>query len=262
MNVVVLLAGVADPKWALDDASLAAHAGLGSAQPAARIASPFDESALEIALQMRDEAPDTHLAVLCPGGAEAEPLLRQAAAHRPSSLLRVEEPAGRMWDIRARARLLKDALARLAVAPVLVLLGREFGDADDGALPACLAEELGWAYVACVREVRATPAGFAPARERGGAEERMTLPGPLVASVTNDRGNRLRHPLLKNVMAARREQMDVLGAMPVDEPHVHARSVVAARAQARAGAGRRLDGPLAAGVAELASLLRAWQRSQ
>lgn len=41
-------------------------------------------------------------------------------------------------------------------------------------------------------------------RERGTCEEWLGLDQPTLASVTNDRRNKLRHPLMKNVMQAKR----------------------------------------------------------
>ncbi len=261
MNVAVLLAGVADPKWPVDDAAARRNAGLDATPPAARLASPFDESALEVALQLRDADPGTALTVFAPGGAEVEPLLRQAAAHRPAAVARLEDAPGHGWDARHRARLLADALAALPAPPDLVLLGREFGDADDGCVPACLAETLGWPFLARVRQVRRDGGAFLLVREHGGAEERLARAGPLVASVTNDRANRLRHPLLKNVMAAKREPVAVQPAQG-GARSATALSAAATRGQPRAGTGRVLEGSLEARVAAMAALLRAWQASR
>ncbi len=246
MNVAVLVAGIADPKWPLD-----------GAHP--RIASPFDESALEVALKLRDADPSTRVTILLSGDAGDEALSRTLASHRPDRLVCIPVPQAVAWDAAAQGRFWKEVLTRLAVAFDLVLAGREFGDRDDGALPACLAEVLGWSFVGLAQDVSLGPGGLEVLRERGTVEERRTLAPPFVASVTNDRRNRLRHPLMKNVMAARKAPIE---SMKVEAPAVADVSLEVledARPPARVSACRMLEGPLDDRVAALARFLEAWK---
>ena len=84
----------------------------------------------------------------------------------------------------------------------LVLLGREFGDCDDGLVPPLLAGLLGAEFFGRTQIVEAQ-SEVRLMRESGSFEEWLGVTGRLVASVTNDRRNRLRKPLMKNVMLAR-----------------------------------------------------------
>jgi electron transfer flavoprotein beta subunit len=240
VNVAVLIAGIADPKWPLD-----------AKQP--RILSPFDESALEVALKLRDASPASIVSVAVLGDAADEPLVRSVASHRPDRLLRVEAAEGSGWDLRSRALLLAQVLREVFENQDLILTGREFGDRDDGAVPACLAAILGCPYVALVREVVTENGALAAVRERAGFEERIEHVGPLLASVTNDRSNRLRHALLKNVMNAKRMSIE---ARRLEEPaaRVTLEASAPAAAPARAASCRMVE------VEALAGYLREWHQ--
>lgn len=192
MNVVVLIAGVHDPKWpiALD--------GAGSAHPVAdhQVPSPFDEAALEIALRLRDARPDTRIAAYVAGGAAGTKIARTVAALNITDVSTVV--LAQPWDQADAAR----ALAPLCADADLILTGREFGDFDDGLVPALLAGILDLPLFA---RVQAVEPGDEPRlmREVDSFSETVTLSRRMVASVTNDRRTRLRKPLMKNVMQAR-----------------------------------------------------------
>jgi electron transfer flavoprotein beta subunit len=244
--IAVLLAGIADPKWPLDGAH-------------ARIASPFDESALEVALKLRDADPTTRLAFLVAASGEDEPFVRAVAAHRPDSLLRVDVPAALAWDLRAQATLWKSALETLPEAPAAILLGREFGDRDDGAYAPCLAEALGCAFAGLAQDVRRDANGWEGMRERGTTEERIALAAPFVASITNDRRNRLRHPLMKNVMAAKRLPIAAAAPHAPLTPQVTLAALAPAAPAQRTVRCRMIEGSPAERVAALADFLAPWR---
>lgn len=194
MKVLVLIAGVEDPRWPITPDS--ALAGTGEH----RVMSPFDEAALEMALRLRDADPATLISVRVAGGAGSLKIARAVAALRIDDLATVV--IERSWDQAAAAR----ALAPLCEGADLVLIGREFGDFDDGLVPAMLAGLLGWPFFSRAQTVEGTRA-VRLLREGSSHVESLTLTGSLVASVTNDRRTRLRKPLMKNVMHAR--QVDV-----------------------------------------------------
>jgi len=92
----------------------------------------------------------------------------------------------------------------------LLLIGREFGDFDDGSVPPLIAREFRIEHINLALALQSREGVLWAARQRGSVVERMRLRGPALLSVTNDSHNRLRHPLLKNVMAARKLQFPVL----------------------------------------------------
>lgn len=260
MNLLVLAAGIADPKWPLewpDD-------GAPPARRAERvIASPFDEAALELALRARDQGGGAHtVSVLVASDGEGDRLARTLAAYAVP-VTRLAPPRLDWWNARAVGAALASAIESLDCAPTVVMLGREFGDYDDGAVPAWLAARLGRPYFALAQDVAAQDGEIRFKRERGEAEEVMTVDRPLVISVTNDRRNRLRRPLMKNVMAAK--QMTLATLQPPQGEGgagLDLRRASIAESPRAAGGGRMLSGPVEQQVAQLADALMAWRASQ
>ncbi len=257
MNILVLLAGIADPKWPLKFPPDLSSASANDTAPP-RILSPFDEAALEVALKLRDEQPQTRIAAGVLNSQQGEPLLRTVAALRPNDIFGVDSKSLEQWD----ARLLSSQLGlivRERADPVhLMLAGREMGDRDDGTLAACVAEQLAWRFVGLVQRIEATHDTLRLMRERSSVEEWIELAPPLVASVTNDRRNRLRHPLMKNVMAAQRGSVPVMSAPAANETAILLRkNVESLTPPVRKCACRFLAGAPAAQAAELAAFLQA-----
>lgn len=249
MHVLVLISGVADPKWPLppapDPAALRAHA----AQYA--ILSPFDEAALELALKLRDADPAVTLAAVVAG---PEPLARKVAEWRLDDVCRLDAAELAPWDACAFAAGLAQVLAPLAAPTQLILTGREFGDFDDGSVPALLGAQLGLPHVPLALAVQANARGLLVKRQRAALLEQVRLAGPALLSVTNDAQNRLRHPLLKNVMAARKLAIQTLPAA-APAASVTLTGTALATTPARSGNCRMLTGSVADQAAGLAELL-------
>ncbi|MGB5076780.1 MAG: hypothetical protein WBO17_04810 [Sphingorhabdus sp.] len=203
MKVVVLIAGVHDPKWPI------AISGdrLPEADAERQIMSPFDEAALEIALRIRDANPETSIHAFVAGGAAGAKIARTAAAFNLAqiSTVRIDRP----WNQSAVAT----ALAQLCGDADIILIGREYGDFDDGLVPPTLAAQLRIEFFARAQLVEAKD-GVRLMRENGGFEEWRALQDRLLVSATNDRRTRLRKPLMKNVMLARQASIANLEVSP------------------------------------------------
>jgi len=261
VNVVVLLAGIVDPKWPLQALHLGSGGVVAGDDKLPRKLSPFDEAALETALKLRDADPEVKITAFVLGGPQSEQLLRVVAAFRLDRLFGIDCRPEHRWDVLQLARALKDALDATESRPELLLIGREFGDCDDGALPPYLAEAWGWRFVGLTQEVARKDKDLMFLRGRGEVDEWLTLPAPAIASVTNDKSNRLRHPLLKNVMAAKRATFTVISPLdPAAPPRLSLSAVKLSGPTLRQGAGCRiLAGPVESQVAELAGFLRQWR---
>jgi electron transfer flavoprotein beta subunit len=197
MKVLVLIAGVLDPKWPVQ----IADAGLHERSPDRLILSPFDEAALEMALALGDADPSTSISAIVAGPAGASKLARTVAAFNvPVATIQVSN----WWDQNVVAA----ALSSVATDADLILIGREFGDCDDGVVPSLVAARLERPLFARAQAIR----GRNVMRESVSAEEWLTLDRRLIVSVTNDRRTRLRKPLMKNVMQARQATINELPA--------------------------------------------------
>ncbi len=249
MNILVVFTGILDPKWPLPRMS-------GDALPARAadklILSPFEEAALELALRLRDANPEIKIsALIC--GAETEKLAFAIGSYRIEDVTRLAFDPARLWDASALASALA-AHIKSNAAPDLIFLGREVGDCDDGLLAPLLAVQLGRRFFGLAQDVR-TGADAALMRERGDfAEWTRCAPG-LVVSVTNDRRNRLRRPLMKNVQEARKRASALVEA---STPAANARLAAASeRASARRKMPcRKLEEPLDAQIADFADALK------
>ncbi len=261
MNVVVLLAGIADPKFPLPALRLGPDGVVVGDDNLPRVLSPFDEAALELALQLRDADPAVKITAFLLGGPQTEQLLRVVAAFRLDRLFGVDYRPAHRWDVSQLARALKDALDATGSRPELLLIGREFGDCDDGALPPYLAEAWGWRFAGLAQEVARQDGDLMFRRGRGDVDEWLTLPAPAVASATNDKSNRLRYPLLKNVMAAKHATFTVISPLEAAAPPRLSPSAVKLSVPSRRERSgcRMLAGPVESQVAELAGFLQQWR---
>lgn len=251
MHILVLISGIADPKWPLppqaDVAALEAHATQYA------VLSPFDEAALELALQLRDAQPATTIAAVVAG---PDALARKVAEWRLDSVRRLLPADTAFWDLCGWARDLATAVAPIAREAGLVLAGREFGDWDDGTMPALVARALQLPHFPLTLGLDCLSGQPRVTRQRGTGLERVRLEGPCLLSVTNDARNRLRHPLLKNVMAARKMQIT---ALPMDStpPTLSCTGLAPAAPPSRAAACRMLAGSIEEQARALADILRA-----
>lgn len=197
MKIYVLIAGVHDPKWPI---RLGGNA-LPDVDADRQVMSPFDEAALEIALRIRDSNPAVSIRVFVAGGDGGAKIARAVAAFNPTEVatVGVETP----WD----QSIIAQTLAQHCGEGDLILIGREFGDYDDGLVPSMLAAKLSVDFFGRAQVVEAKN-GVRLMRETGSFEERVAISNRLVASITNDRRTRLRKPLMKNVMRARQAKVE------------------------------------------------------
>lgn len=206
MKLVVLLAGVVDPKLRI--ARLRLHDAVAQVDETgfSRRLSPFDEAALETALQLRDANAAVQVTAVVVGDAASDALLRGVMAHPMHRAFRLGDALP--WDPGAAIDHLRPAIAEAD----FVIMGREFGDGDDGVLPPALAEATRRRYCGMAHALCLQGEALLARRMRGMQEETVRIPAPGLVSVTNHRGNRLRHPLMKHVVVAKRAPLDIVAA--------------------------------------------------
>lgn len=211
MEIAVLITGVADPKWPLPQEftldALQAHASRHAAL------SPFDEAALELALKLRDQDPAARISALVAGD---DALARRVAGWRTDTVCSLDLECVQRWNGAALAAAFAQALAALCPDAQLVLVGRELGDWDEGTAAAALAHEAGLPHAPLALAIEPRADGLWALRQSSGGLERVHLPQRALLSVTNDPNNRLRHPLMKNVMLAKKASIPVWRAQASD----------------------------------------------
>jgi electron transfer flavoprotein beta subunit len=214
MHIGVLLAGVADYKRPLGKPTSGVWRDLLTHATTPFKLSPFDESALEVGLKLRDRHPNASLSVIVTDGSQDVALLRTVAAYRPSSLVGLLPNGTQRGDPAWLAHKVPEILKTQAHCMTDVnvwLIGREHGDLDDGVIPPYLAEAWRLNFVGLALQVQAKDLSLLECRRSGLVqEEAIVCPTPALISVSNDRSNRLRHPLMKNLVLAKQQLFTVV----------------------------------------------------
>jgi electron transfer flavoprotein alpha/beta subunit len=179
-----------------------------------RVLNCFDESALELALRLREAlgARDVGagLGALSVGGRETEPFFATLHALGYERAARIEPGAALDYAPAATAALLA-AYAQRVDRSDLLLLGSRCGPGDSGTVPFLVAEELGWP---CLTQVTALePAGGGRLRVTCAADDghlSLTVRPPCVLAIGNALVSHLRVPTLTDRLARREARADVL----------------------------------------------------
>lgn len=222
------------------------------------VVSPYDEYAIEEALQIRERVGEGEVVLACAGGEAAQSSLRQGLAMGADRGVLVQHEGYDRTDGLARAR----ALAAVAAgeSPNLILLGKYGVGTDEGQTGPMLAEILGWPHVSAVSSLKLEGETFEARRGIEGAVE--VVEGKLPAVVTAEKGlNEPRYPSLKGIMAAKKKPVAVQTPADLDldasELAEGARVVwEALELPAPRQAGRIIDGEPDEAVRELVRLLR------
>lgn len=211
MVAVVCVKQVLDPEVPARDFRLDPDTGEPLVPFASRLMGQYDEMALEVALQLRERAGGTAVCALSVGPRAAEEVLRRALGVQADRAVLVEAAGVRG---EATAHLLAGAVRRIEGASV-VLCGRVSSDAGAGETGPRIAEILGWPVVANVVRIEADGGRLRCWREVEGGYECVAARPPLVATVTNAKGNRPRTPRVRDMMRAYRQPVEVLGPADV-----------------------------------------------
>lgn len=211
MHIVVLIAGIADARQNLVRPATGEWLDLLDEPTTPLKLSPFDEAALENALQLRDRNIATTITAIVTDGAVDETLMRAVAAYRLDNVTGLCAPTRMRGNPLWLASNIQNML-QTADKPVdLVLIGREHGDLDDGMVPAYVAEYCGWSFVGLATRIQGVEDNhWCIERVANNTDELLQVALPTFVSINNDKSNRLRHPLMKNVMLAKKQKTPVI----------------------------------------------------
>jgi electron transfer flavoprotein beta subunit len=213
------------------------------------IINPYDEFAVEAALQLKEQAGSGEVIILSLGPPETTKELRTCLAMGADRAVLVKDADAPKRDAAATARVLAEVLRE--IGPDLVLCGKQAVDRDQGQVGTLLAYALG---LPCVTEIRSLVVdGGKAVVERAGEEgttERYEVGLPAV--LTCQKGlNEPRYANLKGIMAAKKKPIEERdGAGIEDRIAIRALELPAARPEGRIVG----EGPDA--VDELVRLLR------
>ncbi|HTR97798.1 MAG TPA: electron transfer flavoprotein subunit beta/FixA family protein [Candidatus Acidoferrales bacterium] len=211
------------------------------------ILNPYDEFAVEGALQLKEKLGAGEVVVISLGAAGVATTLRSALAMGADRAIHLKTDAVAL-DSLAVARSLAAAIRPLS--PGLIWLGKTAVDDDSASVGPMLATLLGLPCATAISKFELDGAVARVEREIEGGSERVELPTPCV--VTTDKGlNQPRYASLKGIMAAKKKPIDE----PIAEPGQPGLEVLALELPPPRAAGR-IVGEGAGAVPELLRVLR------
>lgn len=173
---------------------------------APKLLGPFEQNALELALQLEDAGAVEKLTALLAGPADAAEALRKALAVRADEAVHVEVETTDELDPSQTAELLVAAIRRLG--PELVLAGRQAGDWDHGQVGSLVAERLGWPAIGLVWRAEARDGRLHVWRTGLSGTEQLAVRPPAVLTVTSSSALQLRMGSVMDRMAANKKPIE------------------------------------------------------
>src|SRR5437773_6406859 len=215
--------------------------------------SPYDEYAIELALEHKDADPTTTVSVVSVGPARSRDALRQALAMGcdDATLVNAPEDLAALDVAKALAAVVKE------LKPDVVLCGKQASDDDQGLVGPALAEALGWPHVGMLTKAIPGGDGIELWREAEGGHEVWKATPPVVGLVHKSE-KEPRYPSLPGIMKAKKKEIpekDLAGLNVT--PAAPKVEVIAMEPPPQRGGGKILkaDGDVKALAVELARLL-------
>ena len=219
--------------------------------------SPYDEYAVELALEHKDTDATTVVSVVSLGPARARDALRQALAMGCDDATLVTGAGAEDLGGLAIARALAAVVAEKK--PDLVLCGKQASDDDLGLVGPALAEALGWPHLGMVTAFAPGQGGTEVTREVDGGHEVWRSSGPVVLAVHKS-AKEPRYPSLPSIMKAKKKEIAEKDVASLIDDSVRAlpkAQVVSLEPPPARGGGKILkDGDAKTLAADLARLLK------
>ncbi len=218
-------------------------------------ASPYDEYALEQALQIKDKAPDTKITLVTLGPARVRETIMQGLAMGADDAVIIKAENAQELDGLAVAHVLAAAAKNIGFD--LIYTGMKGVDDDQGWVGMAMSDLLGLPIVSAVRSTTVQGNVARVQRDIEGGKE--TIEVTLPALITSSQATEPRYPTLKGIMGAKKKQVlewDLASlGVPADvmTPRVQ---LVKLELPPGRQAGRILQGQPAEQVKELVRLLR------
>lgn len=174
------------------------------------VVNPFDEFAIELAVQLRENRQDVqNITVLTVGPAGAAEALRTALAVGADEAIHLQDPSFEALDELQTAALIAAVIKEAGFD--LVLRGKQEIDLDSGQVGPALAEALDWPHVGAVTrlDVAADGKSLGASRRIEGADESVRCSIPAVLTIEKGLVE-MRYPSLPNLMKAKKKPVRVV----------------------------------------------------
>ena len=211
--------------------------------------SPYDEYAIELALERKDADPSTVVSVVTVGPARSRDALRQALAMGcdDATLVTAEQALAPLDVAKALAKVVEE------LKPDVVLCGKQASDDDAGLVGPALAEALGWPHVGMLTKLVPSSDGVELWREVEGGHE-VWIATPPVVGLVHKSEKEPRYPSLPGIMKAKKKEIPEKAATPGTAPNVE---IIAMEPPPARGQGKifKADGDAKAVAEQLAKVL-------
>ena len=168
------------------------------------IMNPFDENALEMALQLKEAHPGTRVTAVTMGPPQAADILKEAVGRGADDVLLLCDRAVAGSDTLATSYAISCAVRSLGT-PDLVLFGKQAIDGDTAQVGPGVADWLGIPCIACVRKCEIAEDGKTATVERVSEDAYDVVQAPLPCALTVVKeANVPRMASLRGKMAARK----------------------------------------------------------
>jgi electron transfer flavoprotein beta subunit len=181
------------------------------------VINPYDENALEAALQLKDQT-GGKLTVVSLATRPAEKVfrdLKQALAMGADEAILLNDPAFEGGDSHSTAYALATAIKKIGEFD-LVLCGLQAADWDAGQVGLGIAENLGLPSVTYVTKIEPGDGHVRAIRMIENGHEVLELPTPCVLSIANDKKLAPRIARLAGIIKAKKRELPIWSAADLD----------------------------------------------
>src|SRR5256886_4218009 len=168
---------------------------------------PFDATAVEEALRLKDAGGEGEIVLVSMGPAKAQDALRKALAMGADRAVLVTDEVAAGADLVATSSVLAKALERESAD--LILFGQQAGDSDGAVLAGAVADRLRLPVVSQAAEVTHAEGKLTVKRQTEFGYDVIEAPLPAVIAVS-DAINEPRYPSLKGIMGAKSKPQETL----------------------------------------------------
>ena len=200
LKILLLLKTVADSEASIRPTSDGKAVALSDIN---LILNPYDEYAVEEALQIREKTGDTEITALCYGDESAIKTLRTALALGVEKGVHIKGQPG--FDSLATAQILAAVIKDMDYD--LILCGKQAIDDDSSAVGVMVADLLDIPSVSVVVKLDITDGNVRATREIEGGHEIVETKMPCLVSAQKGL-NEPRYPSLKGIMAAKKKPIE------------------------------------------------------
>ena len=212
MKIIACIKQVPD-----SEAKVKAEGGKVSWGDAPLVINPFDEYAVEGALQQREANSGSTVTALCIGPESAKEALKHALAMGADEAILVSDPVLSELDTSGAARILAAAIQKTGAD--MVVFGRQTLDNGAGITPAQTARVLGWPMLGLAGQIKAQDGNVTVDRVIEEGRQTVSAKLPAVLSVVQSIGEP-RYPSFMGIRKASKATIPVwsLGDLSVSAP--------------------------------------------